>query len=911
MKNVRLPQKNIAEKFLPDWGPYSKKYMGISKIVQAAREKGVRFDCVIHPTLANSAVPVPNVTVPSSYHIWEAAEDLSYYCYRYELEWKDKVYADVSFSRIKEDTYLIRTEYVNNSSLPQNCILNYYNAIEYPYKMYWKLQLPLKNIYWKATDYEDYEYAVPRPWDCLNPDGAYKGEFFDETFTEHRGLGDRVSHAQAAHLDIKAFGAVKEDMVSYRIPVTQEFTNGVLMVRYRTTKVSNSALFRMNFIQNQEVQLPASDELTIYPIPIGELSEGTYTITFYSLGDSGIELDFFAVVENSDKDELQCEQKPQLLEPKVTSLNTKISYQYKEIEDEFYFQTLNENVRYRSIPTGCLEDAVITRLSNSDETFDHVTNPFTNSFKEKKSDMGYYHNTVVHSIFVPVKEHHVEYAIISNQNLRAYTAEECENIWIVAKGKVNPLGYTKGGQDYQFSNQILKATALTNIVYPIYRHGKYIKHHTPGKRWDCLYTWDSGFIGLGLLEFEPALAEYILDTYLSEKENKDFAFLHHGSIVPVQMFLYLELLKKSNDKSKLYGYYDQLKRYYDYLAGKTEGSTTARFASDLLTTYDYFYNCSGMDDLPPQAFMHKSKLQGVTAPAITTSQVIRCAKILNMVAIKVNKLEDCFQYTSDIERLTNGLQTYSWDEESGYFSYVIHDEDNQPIELLKSEQGENLNKGMDGIYPIIAGICTPEQKDIILSHLQSEKEMFSKVGISAVDMSAKYYSKNGYWNGNVWFSHQWFIWKTMLDIGEKEFAYQIAITALNSWKKEVDHSYYTFEMLNIETERGGWFHQFGGLSTPINIWANAYYKVGTVNSGFDMWIEKQSFDSTYDNSTIEFYNYSTNEESVLIVVMNEEHLKPFRIQCDEKSLEYYERIPGTLEITIPRGLRTGSIKIQS
>ena len=43
---------------------------------------------------------------------------------------------------------------------------------------------------------------------------------------------------------------------------------------------------------------------------------------------------------------------------------------------------------------------------------------------------------------------------------------------------------------------------LSNVVYPVYTCGKYIRHSTPGRWWDCLYTWDSGFIGLGLLELD-------------------------------------------------------------------------------------------------------------------------------------------------------------------------------------------------------------------------------------------------------------------------------------------------------------------------------------------------------------------------------------------------------------------------
>ncbi|MFQ7002642.1 MAG: hypothetical protein ACLRRT_02460 [Ruthenibacterium lactatiformans] len=33
----------------------------------------------------------------------------------------------------------------------------------------------------------------------------------------------------------------------------------------------------------------------------------------------------------------------------------------------------------------------------------------------------------------------------------------------------------------------------------------------------------------------------------------------------------------------------------------------------------------------------------------------------------------------------------------------------------------------------------------------------------------------------------------------------------------MDDSYDTFEMINIATGRGGWFHQFGGLSCQVSV----------------------------------------------------------------------------------------------
>ena len=217
---------------------------------------------------------------------------------------------------------------------------------------------------------------------------------------------------------------------------------------------------------------------------------------------------------------------------------------------------------------------------------------------------------------------------------------------------------------------------------------------------------------------------------------------------------------------------------------------------------------------------------------------------------------------------------------------------------MLTEDGENQNKGLDGIYPIIAGVCDEEQKNAILSHLKNEKEMLSPYGISAVDMSAGYFMVNGYWNGNVWFPHQWFIWKSMLDLGETDFAYTIAKLALDVWKREVDYSYYTFEMVNVVTGRGGWFHNFGGLSTPITMWANAYYKPGTLNTGFDTWVDKSEFSDDNSRLEAEFTHFGNSKNFTFIAAMNDEENKKYKVLLDGKEIAYNERFGGTLEISL-------------
>ena len=904
--------KNLSA--FPVWGPYGKKYMGISRIADHSFADGVRFDFTTVPAIFGGDIKVPNVTLPSGCHPWRCSPDYSIFTYRHDLEWKDKVYAEVSYVRINDESTLVRTEFVNNSELTQNCLVNYFSSVEYPYPKYCALSLPEKCEYKDALDYVSYNYAITRPWDEQNADGYKKGEFADNNFVGGFGLGDRAGKWHMPHRYLAPFGAEKGDNASFVIDCTNDYENAVLAIRYRTSDIhyvqgkmvgvnlvnsKNTASFMLNDIR---VDFAPADDLQIKIVELGKLAKGKFEFTLDALGTGAAEFDFFCIAEKEDADKIKAEMVSYDFMPEISTEKCDNGYisvcKYNDVDGEFTLRTFNDNTRYREIETGALEDCMTARLSNSDVTFDDVTESFTGAFSRKHSDDGFFHNAIVHTLFIEPNTKHVEYAVLSKNETEYASAEYYEKLYEERLKEVGEISLNKDGKKYELSCNILKSTVMVNAVYPIYKHGEYIIHHTPGKRWDCLYTWDSGFIGLGLNDYAPKFSEYSLDLYLSDKDNPDYAFLHHGSPVPVQMYQFLEMMQRRNDKAQMKELYPRLKLYYEFLAGRTNGSTTAKLGSGLTTTYDYFYSTSGMDDYPAQVAMMDRNIRDTTAPVLSSSQLIRCGKILKMVASKLGLSDDVKVYDEDIARVTEALNKYSWDKDSGYYSYVLHDKDYNPTGFMLTEDGENQNKGLDGIYPIIAGVCDEEQKNAILSHLKNEKEMLSPYGISAVDMSAGYFMVNGYWNGNVWFPHQWFIWKSMLDLGETDFAYTISKLALDVWKREVDYSYYTFEMVNVVTGRGGWFHNFGGLSTPITMWANAYYKPGTLNTGFDTWVDKSEFSDDNTRLDVEFTHFGNSKNFTFIAAMNDKENKKYNVLLDGKEIAYNERFGGTLEISL-------------
>ena len=883
---------------MPLWGPYSKKYMGISHIAQSLKDEGARFDFIIHPTIWNSSTPVPNVTVPSSYHLWECAADYSYFSYRYELMWKDRVYADVSFSKIDDNSYLARCELVNNTELSQNCVVNIFGALEFPFKTFVKLNAPDNGVIVNANDYTKFEYNTPRPWDGETPDGLFRGMFRDSSFYLGCGLGDRCDNAHVHYLNLKPFGVEKGDTVAYELSA-KGISCPKLAVRYKTV-TDGDAVFDIN---GKKTVFEGSKELTVKYIDYCE------NPVFTSLGGAGIELDFIAAL--SENDTVTVEQCSYELVPNTEIENVgngqraTLTYNYDGCS--YSILTHDKNTRQRKLESGSLEDALINRLSNGDVTYDDLAETFSRSFERKHSDVGYFHNSLVKSIFIEPHSTNVQYIVVSKGKTEPLTADEYENIYKNARLGVKADGLIEEGKKYALSTQILKSTLLTNVVYPVYLHGENVIHHTPGKRWDSFYTWDSGFIGMGLLEESNDLCQYALDMYLCDDENKDFAFLLHGSLVPTQFVEYFELLKRTENKHELDFMYPKMKRYYEFLRGRIDGSTCGKFNNGLLTTYDYWYSCSGMDDYPCQVEMIKNKAEEYSCPCLSTSQIIRAGKIMKMVAQYLGKDEDVAVYDSDIELSTNALNNLAWDEESGYFGYTMYDKDPEKTYIMKTESGENWDKGFDGVYPLIAGAVEGQRKNRLIEHIKNPKEMWSAAGVSAVDMTASYYHEDGYWNGNVWMSHQWFVWKTMLDNGDGDFAFEIANRALEMWKAETDFTYNTYECFGISTRRGGWFHNFGGLSAPVCIWANAYYRVGTVTTGLDVWTDYQKV--TADSADIKFKYCGNSDKYTIIVTLDDKN--EYTVLLNGGECEFKMRNKGAIEITVDGSVKAGELKITS
>ncbi len=917
--------KSFQDITLPDWGPYTNKYAGISHL--AEKKKGLRFDLSVIPGIFKRKIIIPNVkNWDPGFFPLESSPSLEYYCNRYELEWKDKIYCDISFSQTDENARLIRTEFVNNTNKKQNIILHYVAYMNFPKIRPNKsnilepveIELPENALWIDGLDYDVISYFKKRPTDNLVPDGLLRGEVRDSGFVNGSGLGD-------------GFGKDKGDYVKYCISLKVNIDKAVIVFRYRI-KEEAIAVFKSNGIINTLIEFkkwlnPGNEDFNIIKINVGDLKSGEYLLELTSMDNSSIEIDGFAILPESEVNKVIFRRKEWAYKPEIefglcchNKVNS-IILKYKDSENYYGIIWDSDKFEIRGLEAENFEDIGYAALHHK-IPHDYLEPELFMDYKG--SGKGYFIDIFLRYPVLEPFSYKIFYGLVCTGNKeqvkKIFSDFEShsyplnlEDFYKTAKDNSFQWKTTTEGQKYLLSQNLLAAVALTNVFYPIYIRRLYTKQYVPNKFYESLYTWDAGFYGIGLVELDTEKAIECLNSYVTAPGDPHAAFIHHGSPVPVQIYLLEELWNKTQSIEMLMYFYPRLKQYHEFLCGKIGSSTTNTLKSGLLKTWDYFYNSGGWDDYPAQVYTHANKLEDCVTPVVNTAHAIRTAKILKMAAFILNIEKDISEYDDEIRMFSNALQKFSWDEQTGYFGYVIHEKEGRPYNILRNKDGINLNMGQDGITPLISGICTLEQGEKIIGNMFSNKHLWTQIGISIVDLSAPYYKDDGYWNGSVWMAYQWFLWKTMFDMGRMDLAFKIAKTSLDVWQNEVEDSYGCYEHFNIKSLRGTGRRNFSGLCSPVMNWFAAYFVPGTITCGFDTWIMCKKFKDRNSFLYAEI-KFGINEICAnvthgtgLLIVMNPEYRYKVSWNCTE--INYEEKMPGVLEMKLPCNELNGVLKI--
>ena len=782
---------------LPDWGPYNRQYLGAAHV--ADKEKGLRFDFNLFPGYFRRNVMLTKDIADSGVKMMSASKKLSRFVYRYELEWKDKVYVEADF-RSDNNVMTVKCNFINNTDMPEtlsiNAVMSMKGTTLYHKEIVPCYAYPKDGIWIDALDYDKISTLQK-----IASDGLYLCEKRESGFVGGSFVDLRQFDKSTDGLEYN-FSSVLCDKIG---------------IRYRgegwiTVKLSSD---------EYSVFLPFSDEITMHYV---DIKKGEYSsICIYT---EGCEVDFDGILMGTDVDFFE---NTQYFIPECENVDNGIKIRFKD--KEYTVLTDCDNYVVRRFKTDDVGLLLATHIHNHTET--------------RFGDDGREHiDLFIRPIFVDAhSEKTITFTIIAPKSDEFTPDYEL----------VEPV-CNRSGEKYKLSQKIMSAVTLTNVIWPVYSRRGYILHNTPGRVWDCLYTWDSGFIGMGLSELDIGRATDCLNTYMTPVGDIHSPYILHGSPVPTQIFLYAEIFLKTGDAEFLEKFYPMIHQQYRFFANmrkKQNAKKTGMFA-----LWDIFYNSGGWDDYPAQKYIHENNMQEDVCPVISASMTVLCGKILKNFAQVLNK--DTAEFDEDIEFYSKAINEYAWDEQSGYYGYVKNDGS-----ILKIN-GVNADMGMDGAFPFVAGISDEAKSARIVENIKNG--MMTPIGVSAVDTRAPYYRNGGYWNGSIWMPHQWILWKACLDNGKSDFARQIAETALNLWEKETSYTYNCYEHFIIANERGGGFHQFSGLSTPVLMWFSSYYRPYTVTSGFMTVIT----DKKITEDKFAFCVKSVSKKPVVLICMPED-----------------------------------------
>ena len=841
---------------LGSWGPYNKDYLGVCHIADA--ERGATFNVELFPGFFRRNILASKATSDMGLKMWGANPSLTRFSYRYELEWKDRVYCDADFQISGDDRCDITCTFVNNTDLTQSVNMNLCASIQLPtvkvgalktgFKIPCEVEVSEDCRFVDALDYEDILCA-----ESLATDGRYLGEAY-------------MKNASG-----------KSTVIS-----SEYFFSDTHFVKYSLQKSENKALIRYSAPEDtklilsangkeKELFLEASTDFSTVIFDIPEHSEDA----FLEIRCTGKPVSIDSLVFGERAEETVFRSVEFNPEPIRTLGENKMTLSYEGIPSVYTIEWKEKAQMVRRYYYDDIGEALTIRLHN------HVAQVL----RAEKS-MCVYEDVLSEPIYLAPGEKRTLTFTVSNRNVEK---DKSSAVYSVSSNS--------DGETYAFSQNMMAYNTFLNVVYPIYTRRQYIRHNTPGRLWDSLYSWDSGFIGMGLATADFERGFDCLNTYLVPVGDIHSPYIFHGSVVPTQIYLYQYLFNRYPEKrERLKELYPMVKQYFDFYANMD--LCKGQMKSGLIKSWDIFYNSGGWDDYPAQVYMHEINNEEVgphnTTPVITSAVTVLIAKILRSISKEMG-MNDSADYDVAIEKYSAAIQKYAWNEESGYFSYVIHGKDGFPKEFLKYKDGSDYNCGFDGIYPYIAGITNENQNERIFANIKNG--LFTLSGVGVVDKRAPYYRNDGYWNGSVWMPHQWVLWRALLDYGEGEFAFKIANTALTLWKREVEETYCCFENFMSESGRASGFHQFSGLSTPVLMFFESYYKPGTVTLGLRATVISEEWNE--DKTSLKLKYVSDGKAPLALICLSEAHKYVFTAGGEQ--LKARQVTLGAYEVEIPIG----------
>ena len=795
-----------------NWGPYSTQLPSISRI-----HDGDKFTIAVSPGIMSGHRPVVSLAQASGdFEILDALPDLTYYRHRYHIGVGRKLCADVEFFTLSSQSAAIVVEYENTGAVPWN-VETFSICQPESQQCPPALSCPAGAVVLDAADYDKLE-------------SAKAGWVLDWRDGVHPAAGATNGNALIWGAESIYRGA----FVRWKLPEGLK-GNYNLYARYLHSG-QNAVLVVKGVGSNLTIPIETTLSEYRFSAPQAVLLDGQTEITLEHPKLTPLELDCLVLTpQGAEPPKLAPPPMPPRLECMKTDHQASITTMKSCPRGDWYC-LWSSNARKNN-------GAIGPRLR-------HYALPY--------GDMRRAANFISTANLLGGNAPVAAVVCVGNQFRTLGAKRKLKELMIVSTGRseqaaIDQIGaerehvdgriaelrrkyarhikiFTGPTQVASFAKR-LSAQTLTNINYPGLlgkRRQHKVCYYTPAKHYGTFYLWDMGMTGIGMSSVAPDQASDLFRQYFPADDC--VPFLAWGTMLPCHVFMYWNYYQVTRDRAFLSDNFHLAMRMYNFFAGHDKRSRIRDAATGLLSNYGYFCNAGGWDDYPAQQRYHQIGSNRIF-PVVCTAQTVIAAKMLRLAALALDKKAEYKSLCADIEQLENLLYKHHWNEQEGLFSYY---DDRDPHNRFMTIDGEEANKGLDGLFGLASGSLKPEHVELFVKTITDPARFLSPFGLTTVDMTAGYYKPGGYWNGHVWAPPSWFFFRGLLNYGRVSQAKTLASRVIRSFMKASATHGYIVECVDNRLGHPEHVPYFSGLTAPLLDLIGSLYGPRSTTTGPDV-----------------------------------------------------------------------------
>ncbi len=297
------------------------------------------------------------------------------------------------------------------------------------------------------------------------------------------------------------------------------YTNALLLLRYRN-RSNQPAHLEASGLGSGALVLPPGKDFALVTLPLGAAKKGNHDFGFGVRKGAGFEVDGFAIVEAADVAAVtftppEFKWAPGILPGPVARSRL---LKYADAPQHYGIAWSYDAFQVREVLNSELDRFFRRNVQ------DHTSTVL------RGDGQGHFTNVFMRPIPLTPGSSKILYGIVAAGTPEEVAGElkqialppfELEQHYEARREGAVSLASVPAGEPYRFSQKRMAAVVLTNVVYPVYTKRRYIRHYSPGKWWDSLYTWDSGFTGIGLAQLDVNRAIDCLNAYTTKPGDRE------------------------------------------------------------------------------------------------------------------------------------------------------------------------------------------------------------------------------------------------------------------------------------------------------------------------------------------------------------------------------------------------------